>query len=147
MRTDIIIRGLKFSVIVGTILVCINHLDCCIFESQIAEHLSKILLTYCVSYLVSSFSSAQAIIQNAGQDEVKQTLAKCQYAKNKHHYFQKKFNVFSPLSFLYIGQRNSPLIDNSKPVARQGRKTKGLSKIAQSPKEFKMNRKHIPFEF
>ena len=70
MRTDIIIRGLKFSVIVGTILVCINHLDCCIFESQIAEHI-KILLTYCVPYLVSSFSSAQAIIQNTGQDEVK----------------------------------------------------------------------------
>jgi hypothetical protein len=58
------IRGVKFSVVVGTILVAINHLDCCLFGKQITDHLPKIILTYCVPYLVSSFSSAQAILQN-----------------------------------------------------------------------------------
>ena len=29
LRKDIIVRGLKYSIVVGTILVIINHLDCC----------------------------------------------------------------------------------------------------------------------
>ena len=50
---------------------------------------------------------------------------------------------FLAVSLLYIWRTNRQLTDNGKPVAKQGRKTRGLSKIAQSPKEYTMTKKHL----
>jgi len=62
-RKAIVVRGLKFSLVVGSILVLINHLYCC-FAGDGIKHLESILLTYSVPYFVSSFSSTQAVLES-----------------------------------------------------------------------------------
>jgi hypothetical protein len=63
MQRNIVVRGLKFSAVVGSILVLINQWDVLLageFTSQVAP---KIMLTYSVPYVVSTLSSVQALRQ------------------------------------------------------------------------------------
>jgi hypothetical protein len=58
--TSIVKRGVKFSVVVGTILVFINHGDD-LFAGTISQlQIYKSMLTYTVPYMVSTLSSIQA---------------------------------------------------------------------------------------
>ncbi|MCI2284407.1 nitrate/nitrite transporter NrtS [Colwellia sp. MSW7] len=53
-------RSLKVAMIVGTLLMLINHGDI-IFSGEIQlHHILKILLTYLVPYLVSTYSSVES---------------------------------------------------------------------------------------
>jgi len=63
-RPDIVSRSFRVSLIVGTILVGINHGDAIIDGRVGLNELLKIFLTYLVPYCVSTYSSV-VIINNA----------------------------------------------------------------------------------
>jgi len=64
LRPSIVKRGLVFSVVVGTILVLINHGDAIFAGALTTVQMLKMALTYVVPYVVSSLSSIQSIIAN-----------------------------------------------------------------------------------
>ena len=59
-RPDIRVRAFKVALVVGTILVAINQGDAILTGTLSAEHWLKIVLTYCVPYGVSTYSSVKA---------------------------------------------------------------------------------------
>ena len=61
VRKDVAFRALKIALIVGIILAGINHGDHLIKGEMTANNWIKIIITFCVPYCVSSFSSAMAI--------------------------------------------------------------------------------------
>ena len=60
MQKAIVVRGLKFSLVVGTILVLINQYELILTGQISTETWIKIGLTYMVPYVVSTLSSVQA---------------------------------------------------------------------------------------
>ncbi|HAD61010.1 MAG TPA: hypothetical protein DCG12_17355 [Planctomycetaceae bacterium] len=55
-------RALGFCVVVGSVLILINHFECCIVQhSPRSTCLMKMILTACVPYVVSTVSSVLAI--------------------------------------------------------------------------------------
>jgi hypothetical protein len=67
-RRDVVLRGLRVGGIVGTILVAINQGDVIASGTMSTESVWKILLTYCVPYLVSTYASVSTIISTTGVD-------------------------------------------------------------------------------
>ena len=63
MSGPVVRRGLKFAVIVGTVLVCINHGDAILRGEMTATRWLKAGLTVLVPYCVSVLSSVLAIRQ------------------------------------------------------------------------------------
>lgn len=61
LRRDIVIRGMKVGVIVGTILVAINQGDMILSGQLDASAAWKIPLTYLVPYCVSTYGGVSAI--------------------------------------------------------------------------------------
>ena len=60
-RPDIVSRSFRVSLVVGTILVAINHGDT-IFDGRVGlSEFIKIFLTYLVPYCVSTYSSVVII--------------------------------------------------------------------------------------
>lgn len=55
----------RIAIVVGTILVLINHGDTVFQMTLTAEQVLKILLTYLVPYCVSTYSSVRAIQSHA----------------------------------------------------------------------------------
>jgi len=64
---DVVFRGLKVGVIVGTILVAINQGDAIIGGSLDAAAAWKIPMTYLVPYCVSTYAGVSAIIAHREQ--------------------------------------------------------------------------------
>jgi hypothetical protein len=58
-------RATRIALIVGTILAAINHGDHMLFEGFDLSTASKVLMTYCVPYSVSTYSSVLAIRENS----------------------------------------------------------------------------------
>ena len=67
-RPSIVRRGLKFSAIVGTILVLINHGDRLIRGEFDTTQGLQVLLTYVVPYIVSCLSSVQSLLESEPVD-------------------------------------------------------------------------------
>ena len=67
MRRDVLVRGLKVGLIVGTILTAINQGDLILAGTLTAENAWKIPLTYLVPFCVSTYAAVSAII--AHRDE------------------------------------------------------------------------------
>jgi hypothetical protein len=61
-RRNVVSRSTKISLIVGTILMLINQLDVLVAGELSLTVVIKILLTYCVPYCVSTYSSVEAIL-------------------------------------------------------------------------------------
>jgi hypothetical protein len=61
-RRDIVLRSLRVSAIVGTALVAINQGDLFLAGGLPAVSIWKILLTYSVPYLVSTYASVAATV-------------------------------------------------------------------------------------
>ncbi len=59
----VVCRALKFAVVVGAILIGINHGDAIVTGDLDAHRFFKMALTVCVPYLVSTFSSVGAMIE------------------------------------------------------------------------------------
>jgi len=62
MRRDVVVRGLKVGVIVGTILTTVNQGDLILAGALDASSAWKILLTYLVPYCVSTYAGVSTII-------------------------------------------------------------------------------------
>jgi hypothetical protein len=67
-RRDVLLRGLKVSGVVGTVLVAINQGDLLLAGNLSVDALWKIPITYCVPYCVSTYSSVSSIIACNGID-------------------------------------------------------------------------------
>ena len=63
MRRDVVMRGLKVGLIVGTILTAINHGDAMLNGALLPSATWKILLTYLVPYCVSTYAGVEAILK------------------------------------------------------------------------------------
>ncbi len=61
LSRSVVRRALNTALVVGTILIVINHGDAILRGQLDLERLSKMMLTVCVPYLVSTFSSVSAI--------------------------------------------------------------------------------------
>ena len=57
VESQILLRSLKIAVVVGTILVCINHGDLILKGDTEKIEWYKIALTYIVPYCVSTYSA------------------------------------------------------------------------------------------
>ena len=68
---SIVKRGLKYAIVVGTILVAINHGDRIIAGALTPFQIVQIGLTYSVPYIVSSLSSVQAILAKKQEEKGK----------------------------------------------------------------------------
>lgn len=64
----IVMRAIKVSLVVGTLLALINHYPKIMDWSFTAETVFQIMLTYFVPYAVSTYSSYQAIINMKDTD-------------------------------------------------------------------------------
>lgn len=61
MRPDIVRRGLKVALIVGTILTAINQGDIILNGPVTSVVVAKILVTYCVPFCVSTYAGVDAL--------------------------------------------------------------------------------------
>ena len=62
---EVISTSLSVALVVGTILVAINYGDRIIARTVTRGDVLKMLLTYCVPYMVSTYASVKAISQRA----------------------------------------------------------------------------------
>ena len=60
LRKDILARGFKIGVVVGTLLTAINYGDVLIAGEALPLMYWKILMTYCVPFCVSTYASVEA---------------------------------------------------------------------------------------
>ncbi|WED29498.1 nitrate/nitrite transporter NrtS [Vibrio sp. DW001] len=60
----IVKRSLKVSAVVGTILMMINHGEALLMGNIDTQRAIKIALSYCVPYLVSTYSAVSTTIEN-----------------------------------------------------------------------------------
>ena len=63
-RRSVVFRGLKFCLVVGTILIAINHGDAILAGELTRTNYVKMGLTVIVPYLVSVLSSVGALVEN-----------------------------------------------------------------------------------
>jgi len=61
-------RALKFAVVVGAILIAINHSDAILAGDVDSTRLAKVVLTVFVPYAVSTASSVAAILDREAED-------------------------------------------------------------------------------
>ncbi len=67
IRRDVVHRSFKVAGLVGTILALINYWDRFIPYSLDANAYTKIALTYCVPYCVSTYASVSATLARVKQ--------------------------------------------------------------------------------
>jgi hypothetical protein len=81
-RRSIVVRALKFAVVVGTVIAAINHGDAILAGDVDARRVFKMLITALVPYTVSTLSSVAATLERddprrspsaryAGEDEAR----------------------------------------------------------------------------
>jgi hypothetical protein len=63
---SVVRRGIAYAVVVGAILIAINHGDSVLQGDLTFGHLVKMALTVIVPYLVSTFSSVGALRKTSG---------------------------------------------------------------------------------
>ena len=63
---SVVRRGIAYAVVVGAILIAINHGDSVLRGDLTFGHLVKMALTVIVPYLVSTFSSVGALRKTSG---------------------------------------------------------------------------------
>lgn len=59
----VVFRGLKYAIVVGSILIAINHGDALLDGDLSGHRLAKMTLTVLVPYAVSTASSVAAILE------------------------------------------------------------------------------------
>jgi len=69
IEPDVVKRALLYAIVVGTILIIINHIDAILSGDVDARRLLKMGLTVIVPYLVSTLSSVGAIQQFRNKKE------------------------------------------------------------------------------
>lgn len=65
----VVLRAFRVAVVVGSILACINHGDRLFSLTQDGDTMWRVMLTFCVPYCVSTYSSVLAVREfRASQD-------------------------------------------------------------------------------
>ena len=67
LRPSVVKRALKFAVVVGIVLISINHGDAILKGEVTRNRLFKMALTVLVPYIVSTLSSVQAMREAAAR--------------------------------------------------------------------------------
>lgn len=72
IQKELVMRSLKVTVIVGTLLVAINQGDSLLTGTLPTDAIWKIPMTYCVPYCVSTYASVSAVLakSDAGPSQV-----------------------------------------------------------------------------
>ncbi len=65
IRPSVVKRSLKYAVIVGLVLILINHSDAILNHSVTPSRLLRMVLTVVVPYTVSTLSSVGALLEQA----------------------------------------------------------------------------------
>lgn len=68
-RRDVVVRAAKVAAVVGTLLVAINQGDALLSGQVPLDVLAKIMLTYCVPYGVSTYSSVKVVLAATNRDD------------------------------------------------------------------------------
>jgi hypothetical protein len=63
-RRDVVVRSLKYGVIVGSILIAINHGNAIVAGEVDSTRILQMILTPLVPYVVATASSCGAILDN-----------------------------------------------------------------------------------
>ena len=66
LRRDVVGRSTRVALLVGTLLVLINHGDSLLAGRVTVTDCIKMLMTYCVPYCVSTYASVFAILGESG---------------------------------------------------------------------------------
>jgi len=69
-QPSVVRRGLRYAMVVGSVLISINHGDAILRGDVDGSRLRRIALTVVVPYLVSTFSSVGAIRELRGSKDV-----------------------------------------------------------------------------
>ncbi len=69
MRAEVLKRSAHVAILVGTILVIINHFDSIFYGDLVVADYIKMLMTYCVPFCVSTHASVSAIMDQQRQIE------------------------------------------------------------------------------
>jgi hypothetical protein len=67
MRRDVVMRGIKVGLIVGTILTAINYGDAIVTGQLMPSAAWKIPLTYLVPFCVSTYAGCEAILRQPNE--------------------------------------------------------------------------------
>jgi len=73
VRPDVVRRGLTYAIVVGAVLIAINHGDAIMRGEIDSRRLVKMGLTVVVPYLVSTFSSVGALLAASSEPRDEQT--------------------------------------------------------------------------
>lgn len=60
-RREIVRRSTRIAIVVGTVLVLINHGDALHSGDVSLARIGRMLLTYCVPYVVATYAAVQAL--------------------------------------------------------------------------------------
>ncbi|WP_066984259.1 nitrate/nitrite transporter NrtS [Methylomonas lenta] len=74
LQTNILTRALKVALVVGSILMLINHGDVILSNGLSIKEFIKITLTYLVPYCVSTYSSTEAVCASENKPSINQLM-------------------------------------------------------------------------
>lgn len=66
-QRSIVMRGLKYGLVVGSILIAINHGNAIVEGTVDATHIFQMVLTMLVPYCVSTASSVAAVLDHRAE--------------------------------------------------------------------------------
>lgn len=69
LRRDVIRRSSRVALLVGTVLVLINHGDALITARLTTIDIVKIIMTYCIPYCISTYASVLAVMEERKSSE------------------------------------------------------------------------------
>ncbi len=74
LQKNILMRAIKVALVVGSILMLINHGDVILSNGLSIKEFIKITLTYLVPYCVSTYSSTEAICAAENKPSINQLM-------------------------------------------------------------------------
>ncbi len=74
LQKNILMRAIKVALVVGSILMLINHGDLILSNGLSIKEFIKITLTYLVPYCVSTYSSTEAVCAAENQPSINQLI-------------------------------------------------------------------------
>ena len=74
LQKNILMRAIKVALVVGSILMLINHGDVILSNGLSIKELIKITLTYLVPYCVSTYSSTEAVCAAENRPSINQLI-------------------------------------------------------------------------
>lgn len=101
-------RAIKVALVVGSILMLINHGDVILNNGLSIKEFIKITLTYLVPYCVSTYSSTEAVCAVENMPSINNTCGELLKKKGRElaHYSKAIFNLFIVIRLQQIKNNN-----------------------------------------